>query len=267
MVSSDQRHLGIHFKIGRLPNKSGRFGVSVANFFFPFDSLLNSLSQLKNKRIIKQNSMEKQYKYLGYFLLLFIPLLFAGFYKTYIGQFPNFGEKIDAFIHIHAFIASVWIFILIVQPLLILNRKYAWHRTVGKLSYLVFPLLILSFVPQLIKTINHGDIRNLFFPLADSFLLIAFYSLAIYHRKTSGKHMRYMIATSLVFLGPTVGRIGPLLLGWSEMLTQNIQYTIIYTVLIGLILYDRTHQKRFIPYLIVIPFFCIHQLVYYLIFL
>ena len=88
--------------------------------------------------------MGKTYKYLGYFLLLLIPLTFAGFYKTYIGQFPDFEEKIDSFIHFHALIASLWILILIIQPFLILNKKYAAHRTIGKLSYILFPLLILS---------------------------------------------------------------------------------------------------------------------------
>ena len=86
--------------------------------------------------------MDKSYKYLGYFFLLLIPLTIAGFYKTYIVQFPNFKANVTPLIHIHAFIASVWIGILIVQPFLILNKKFALHRKVGKISYIVFPLLI-----------------------------------------------------------------------------------------------------------------------------
>lgn len=210
--------------------------------------------------------MEKSYKYLGYVLLLLIPLTIAGFFKTYIGQFPNFEEKIDAFIHVHAFIASVWIAMLIVQPFLILNKKHHIHRTIGKLSYIIFPLLILSFIPQIMKTVNHGNIRNLFFPLADSTLLILFYALAIYNKGRSAIHMRYMIALSLVFLGPTVGRIGPILLGWSELLTQNVQYGIIYLILVNLIFYDRASHKDYKPYLIAVLFFVIHQVVYHLVF-
>ena len=76
--------------------------------------------------------MDKSYKYLGYFFLLLIPLTIAGFYKTYIVQFPNFKENITYFIHIHAFIATVWIGILILQPFLIVNKKFALHRKVGK---------------------------------------------------------------------------------------------------------------------------------------
>ncbi len=211
--------------------------------------------------------MDRTYRYLGYFLLLLIPLTFAGFYKTYFEPFPNFGKNIDIYIHIHAVIASLWIAILIVQPFLIVNKKIALHRSVGKLSYVVFPLLIISFIPRIIKTINSGDIQFLFFPLADGFLLVTFYVLAIYYKKKTAKHMRYMIASALVLMGPTFGRIGPNLLGWSELSTQNVEYAIIYTILVILILYDLKNKRKFQPYLIAIVGFVIHQLVYYWVFL
>ena len=211
--------------------------------------------------------MDKTYKYLGYFLLLLIPLTFAGFYKTYFEPFPNFGKNIDVYIHIHAVIASLWIAILIVQPFLIVNKKIALHRSVGKLSYVVFPLLIISFIPRIIKTINSGDTQFLFFPLADGFLLVTFYILAIYYKKKTAKHMRYMIASALVLMGPTFGRIGPNLLGWSELSTQNVEYAIIYTFLVILILYDLKNKIKFQPYLIAIVGFVVHQLVYYWVFL
>jgi hypothetical protein len=211
--------------------------------------------------------VDKSYKYLGYFFLLLIPLTIAGFYKTYIVQFPNFRENITYFIHIHAFIATVWIGILIFQPFLVVNNKIALHRKVGKISYVVFPLLILSFLPQMIRTANSANPKNLFFSLADCTLLIIFYSLAVYYRKISSKHMRYMIATTIVFLGPTVGRIGPILFGWSEMVTQNVQYGITYLILIGLLVYDKTKGKKFQPYAIAICFFLVHQIIYHMVFL
>ena len=211
--------------------------------------------------------MDRTYKYLGYFLLLLIPLIFAGFYKTYFQPFPNFTKNIDVWLHIHSVIATLWVAILIVQPFLITNKKVAWHRRIGKLSYVVFPLLILSFTPRIVQTYNAGDYKYLFFPVADGFLLILFYSLSIYYKKKAAKHMRYMIASALVLLGPTVGRIGPHLLGWSELLTQNVQYGIIYSILISLILYDIKNKRKFQPYLIAIAGFIIHQIIYHIVFL
>lgn len=210
--------------------------------------------------------MERTYKYLGYFLLLLIPLTFAGFYKTYIGQFPNFDENIGVFVHLHAIIASTWILILIIQPFLIINKKYKIHRIIGRISYFIFPLLILSFIPQMIKIINSENINILFFPLSDSILLILFYSFAIYNRKTVSKHLRYMVAAALVFLGPTVGRIGPFLLEWSEFLTQNVQYGIIYIILISLIFYDKYNKRNYFPFLFAMLCYIIHQSIYFIIF-
>ncbi len=211
--------------------------------------------------------MDKSYKYLGYFFILLVPLTLAAFYKTYIVQFPNFKENITFYIHLHAIIASVWIGILIVQPFLIVNKKFALHRKVGKLSYIVFPLLIFSFVPQIIRIAHSDNPKYLFFSLADCSLLIIFYTLAIYYKKLSSRHMRYMIATTLVFFGPTVGRIGPIFLGWSELLTQNIQYLIIYLILVSLLIYDRSNGKKYQPYVFAICFFIIHQIVYHIVFL
>jgi len=210
--------------------------------------------------------MEKAYKNLGYFFLLLIPLTFLGFYKTYFIQFPSFEENITSFIHLHAIIASIWILLLIVQPLLILNRNNKLHRKIGKLSYIVFPILILSFVPQMIRIINSDAPQFLFFPLADSVLLILFYSLAIYHRRKVSKHMRYIIGSATVFLGPTIGRIGPHIFEWSEIVTQNIQYGIIYWILIGLIFYDKRNKNNYRPYLLILTTWIIHLIIFNMIF-
>jgi len=62
------------------------------------------------------------------------------------------------------------------------------------------------------------------------------------------RHVRYMIATTSIFLGPMVGRIGPILLSWSELFKQNIQYLIIYFILTSLLLYDKANGKQYQPY-------------------
>lgn len=198
--------------------------------------------------------------------MLLVPLTFLGFYKTYFIQFPDFEDNITGYIHVHAFIASLWILMLIVQPILILNKKNHLHKRLGKLSYIVFPLLILSFIPQMIKIINSGDPQNIFFPLADCISLVLFYTLAINYRRNQAKHMRFMIGTAIVFLGPTIGRIGPNILDLSYTLTQNLQYTIIYLILVGLIFWDRKNDKNPQPYLLILGSWIIHQITFNLIF-
>jgi hypothetical protein len=210
--------------------------------------------------------MERKYRYLGYIMLLLIPLTFFGFYKTYFEHFPSINTKVDVFAHLHAFISVLWLSMLIVQPILISKKKIAAHRLTGKLSYIVFTLLILSFIPQTLKTFQTGLYKNLFFPIADTILLVSFYALAMLNKKNVAKHMRYIIAGALVFFGPTLGRMGPLLFGWTDLQTQNIQYATIYSILIGLFWYDGKSFKQSPVYIIAIGIFLIHQLTYYLLF-
>lgn len=210
--------------------------------------------------------MEKAYKNTGYIMLLLIPLVFAGFYKSYFNQIPNLNEKITLFHHLHATIAFMWILTLIVQPLLIRYKKIRIHRFVGKLTYFIFPLLLLSFIPMISISLQSSQPINAFYPVADCTLLILCYTLAVYNKKRTTKHMRYMIGAAIVFLGPTIGRIGPILLGLTGKLTQNIQYGIIYLIFIGLILLDRKHNKNFKPYLLLGTGWIIHQITFNILF-
>jgi hypothetical protein len=211
--------------------------------------------------------MEKKYRALGYFFLILIPLVFFGFYKTYFIQFPTFRDVKHNYIHIHAAIAIIWVLLIIVQPFLIVNKKFSWHRKLGKLSYLIFPLLILSFIPMVLNNLNSDTPENAFFPIGDGTLLVLFYSLAIYNRKKTALHMRYMIAAALVLFGPTVGRILPNLLGFGAIATQNIQFTIIQSILIALVLFDKTNNRKYFPYLLSITGWCVHQFIFYCLFL
>lgn len=205
--------------------------------------------------------MEKQYRNIGFIFLLFIPLTFLGFYKTYFVLSPEFEGTVDAYTHIHAFIASFWISLLIAQPLLIRSNNFSLHRKLGKISCVVFFALILSFIPQIIKEYGKG-----LFPLNASFdisLLMLFYLLAIKHKKNVGIHMRYMIAIALIFIGPTLGRIIFFLLELEHLGSLHIPYLIVVAILLGLIFWDRKNGKNYKPYLVAIAVFSIYLISLY----
>lgn len=211
--------------------------------------------------------MERSYRYVGYFFVLFLPIIAVAFHKSYGSRFPNFEPGYDITIHIHAFLASVWMLTLIVQPLLVTYKKVRWHRLIGKISYVTFPLLILSFIPGILKIINEGAYKYTFFAVADCIMLIFLYTLAMIYRKNSPKHMRFIIASSLVILGPTIGRIGPVIFGLSVVVAQTVQYAIIFAILIGLILYDRYNSKDSKPYKVGVYAYVVHAVIFYLLFL
>jgi hypothetical protein len=211
--------------------------------------------------------MEKNYKYLGYFFIILIPLALLGFYKTYFGLIPNFSKDIHFWHHFHAFVASLWIVLLIVQPLLILNQKFETHRMLGKLSFYLFPVLIFSFFPLILSLIQRDELKRLLLPIATMSLLIIFYTLAIRNRKFQAKHMRYMISLAVVFIDPTVGRIVVLLFGGSPLLAGTVSFVTIDTILLSLIFLDRAKNLDYKPYVVSLIGFLVYEISFYAIFL
>jgi hypothetical protein len=207
--------------------------------------------------------MEKQYNLLGYIILALIPLTFAGFYASYIGQIPHFSEKIRLAHHFHAAISSLWIVMLITQPLLIRYNKLQAHRLIGKLSYFLFALLIFSFLPLI-----HAD-SILLFPIADMSMLILFFTLAVINRKDTQKHMRYMIAFALVFMDPTLGRTifrmaGSL--GYNTIAVHHITLGIISSIILALIFFDKANKRNYTPYIVSLSCFLVYQIAFYVIY-
>ena len=205
--------------------------------------------------------MEKEYRNVGFIFLLFIPLTFLGFYKTYFDLSPEFTGTVDIYTHIHALVASIWITLLITQPLLIRYKNFKLHRFFGKISYFIFFALILSFIPQMIK--EYG--KNLF-PLNASFdivLLMLFYTLAIKYKNKVAIHMRYMIAIALIFIGPTLGRIIFFLLELENLGALHIPYLIVIGILLGLIFWDKKNDREYKPYLIALISFTIYLIALY----
>jgi len=213
--------------------------------------------------------MEKGYRNTGYFMLLLLVLAFVGFYKSYFSYFPSLSEgygsitksNVTVFHHLHALTATVWVFFLIIQPLLIRYGKYRIHKKLGKTSYFIFPLLIASLIPLIIYILGSSHPVRSFNPIADSVSLILFYSLAVYNKKNTPKHMRYMIGTATVFLGPTIARIGGSIIGLQPKASNNfLVFIVVYLILIGLILLDKNNGKNFRPYVLIACVWIIRQL-------
>lgn len=167
------------------------------------------------------------YHNLGYWFLLFIVLVFAGFYHTY---FSVLFQPTKSVIHIHFVLMAIWIAMLIVQPFLIKYKKLSLHRLIGRISYVLVPLLLFTsfilirneyydsiadleerIVPGQIS-LDQGEILKQAaaqqgIALVYFIWFLVFYVLAIKNKKKSPVHARYMLATSLSLLGPTIDRM------------------------------------------------------------
>ncbi len=201
--------------------------------------------------------MESAYKNLSLFFIVILAFVVWGFFRTYFGLFPHFNG-ITTVQHFHGAMLLSWFVMLIVQPMLIRYRKFELHRKIGKISYVLIPLILLS----LFLVIKMGYIRNaatmpkeinigsLALNLPDLFAFAAFYMLAMLNVKNTATHMRYMIATSLLMLGPGTGRA--FIIYGGMPFPQGVEYSMILTeiITVALIVFDKIKGKSLKPYLI-----------------
>ena len=94
---------------------------------------------------------------IAYWFLLLIPLIAWGFYHTY---FSVFFQPHPSIIHLHFALMMMLATMFIVQPLLIRYKKLALHRMIGKISYVVVPLLLITGF-FLIRFVYYRDLNGL----------------------------------------------------------------------------------------------------------
>ncbi len=158
----------------------------------------------------KSNGITNRLIYFFVFLLL---ISFAGFYKTYLVKFPDFDGFTWAH-HFHGVIMLTWIIMLIAQPIFIRTKNFRLHRIVGKASYVIFPLLILSFFlvarASYFRNIKaSGEVEALAGMtngIPDMFYISILYGLGIYYKRKTSFHLRFFACIGLMILGPGLGR-------------------------------------------------------------
>lgn len=208
--------------------------------------------------MISLQASNNTYRLTSLFILLVIIGVQWGFYYSYTSQFPTF-ENATPVIHIHGALLMTWLSLLVLQPMLIYFKRIKLHRTIGKVSFVLGPLIIISLflvgrggywrgVGIVPETFNLGvmalDIRGLV-----SFAI--FWALAMAYRKTPSVHMRYMIATGILAIGPGVGR--GLMASLNLSLYAAISITdVLELVIVGTLLgLDLVKKNDYKPYLVV----------------
>lgn len=202
-------------------------------------------------------------------ILVFI-IVQVGFHATYIKYFPTF-TKFKWVHHIHGALMAAWVILLFVQPLLIFKQKFTIHRFLGKLSYVLAPLMFVSMILIAKQNYQSGLLKksvvdvmaNQSITWLQILLFALFYSLAIYFRKKTVWHMRFMIGTAILMLGPPMNRI--LVSYFPEMgvstilpLVLGLKTAVAACLLIG----DVAKKSNWIPYGIVLGAFLFADLVF-----
>ncbi len=196
-----------------------------------------------------------------YFIVLFF-LAIIGFWQSYFSQL--FGD-IDGYVHFHAVTMLLWIILLITQAFLIRYKKYLLHRFIGKLSYVLVPLIIISLIllahNQIVireDGISGSRLYILFLQLSLLAIFIIAYVLAIIYRKSPVRHARYMISTALTLIDPAVARI-PVDIPPLPFSFQVITFTLTDLIFIVLIIMEHKQKQGREVFPIMLAIFLIFQ--------
>ena len=157
------------------------------------------------------------YKNAFYWLIALLVVLLIGFWQSYFSQI---GEA-HLTHHFHGISMLLWVLLLISQSWLIRNRRNAQHRSLGQVSFLLAPAVVISGVMVVFHSQATAEppdspfaLSIFWFGFFSAGMLAVFYSFAIRHRRKMQLHARYMMATALVFIVPGLFRavsqyIGP----------------------------------------------------------
>lgn len=193
-------------------------------------------------------------------------ILTVGFYRTYLVFFPTF-EGLQFVHHVHGAIMLLWIGLLIVQPWLVSQKKFGVHRAIGKLSFVLAPLVFLCIL-MVSRFTYYANLQRLPAPsdavailslsIPPAIIFAVFYGCAIANRRRTYYHMRYMIGTGLLMIGPGLGRIIrhyaglPMKIGGSITLGSLVLVALIFLV------NDLIRKRNYVPNLVVTGLLFLH---------
>lgn len=192
----------------------------------------------------------------GYY---FAALLSIAVFAFWIPWYSDIFGDHTIWANFHAVVMTGWLLLLISQAFLMRSGKLAAHHKLGKVSFVLGPLCVLSF-PLLANSML--PTAGFPVPLFRSYILWLqvglgglfawFFLAAIYYRKEPARHARYMIATSITLIDPIVVRLlifhGPAAgtipdMNVAPVAMQYFSYPVIAVVLAALLFMDRNQTR------------------------
>lgn len=204
----------------------------------------------------------------GYYATGLIVLSLLGFWPSFFSRYIDGTANFNYYFHFHGAMATLWILLLIVQPILIRKKKIQLHRRIGKFSYFILPLFFLSVIllkhHMLGGTVREGLGVSLWLQAKDLVIIGVMYVIALIHKHNMPVHARAMIATGIVFIEPTLGRFLIRSVFPEENFIVAVMLTIglIYLLLVTLIIRERKQQGgRWVFPLVLILYIIFHCLI------
>lgn len=196
------------------------------------------------------------------FALLTVPAIALAF-GLYVANSKTFsGLNITSIVAVHGALTAVWFVMLAAQAWFARTGKMDLHRSIGRTSYVLAPVVFLSMMVVFIEHLHRRvypmteiDLRIDVFNWINPLAFILCWALAVRHRKNTPRHMRYMIATILAVGSPILARILLSYFTWVPGMTDlDVTISVQFAILLGgigwLIARDRESGITPSPYLV-----------------
>ena len=203
-----------------------------------------------------------------YLFPLMLVLVVLGFLPTYFAVLPSTRVTL----HFHALLMLAWMGTLIAQGVLVRTRRMTWHRRVGKASYVIAPLIVLfGFVVMRESLGGPGSehsrqaLRNLTLSLLAILQFGLTYALAIYYRRDTQLHARFMISTGLILMGAGTIRIFRDSVPWISRfpMAANANFILLEVFTVALILNDLRLGRIRAPFVLLLTLFVSNHVLYW----
>lgn len=165
--------------------------------------------------------------------------------------------QLSAWVHLHAVTATLWMFLLIGQPLAIHSGHRRLHRWLGRSSWLLMPVLVIGFIG-----LSHAAVRGatgpelgmqawfLYIRLVLVTTFVGSYAMAMIHRHEVAVHARYMVCTGLSLIDPVFSRLAwRFFNGNPDINYQTLTFGLVCLILLVLIWMERNARagRRVFP--------------------
>lgn len=193
----------------------------------------------------------------------FLLLALVAFWPTYLSRI---GAS-TAYTHLHAVTATLWMMMLVAQPAAIRARRLDLHRSLGKISFGLVPLIVLS-----VLLLAHSRLSGLTGPAfaGQSYVLylqvslVALFTLcyvgAMVYRRNRAVHARFMVCTALTLVDPVVVRFMLWVDSPPSWNYQLFTFGLTDVLLVGLVWLDRGSRRGRWVFLAMLPVFVVSQL-------
>lgn len=165
------------------------------------------------------------YKHGHYYVGFVLLVILGGFWASYWSAIGN----VPLAFHVHAISSTTWLLLLVVQSVAIHRRSNAFHKQMGRASFVLFPFLILGFMMIIDVSasryaaaesgfiLHNGPSFGIGMVIAIAAYLTLFYQ-ALKNRRKVKLHAGYMLATPLILFESPFGRIIGQFMPWANFI-------------------------------------------------